>query len=334
MVASILLNTMGIGEDTGDLPDTPIEEDAMPAASVREKLESIEKNTSDLSDRVARIEKAGFWRWTKSYWMAVVPISLTVLGVVYAATVWVATHVVDDRVDAKLREHHFDQMASDVSTMKGQLGEISGFLRVLADNELHRQASLPKSEFEQQVPALAAAVTTARVVQAYAAPTVVKDINRRLVETPSNTPGYWNAAAQLISYRSDLQANFKSASLPDCLGSHVYLVGFNGSSKGYFEATLGMSHCRLDLGIDQLQAFREFASHNVAGPPFEAIHFSLDLTAVQVIYRGGEILPIYGITMHNCLFQIETEEDAPSMGKTLTKELLASDQPTVRIDLT
>lgn len=333
-MATAFLNRLDVEGDTVVLPYLGLEEGGMAGTPVAQKLEDIEKNLSDLDGRIKRIEQSGILRWMKDYGMLVVPITLTILGSVFAATVWVVTHAVDDRVESKLTEHHFDQVAADVNGIKGQLGEISAFLKILTENELHRQASLPKQDFEQQVPTLAAAVTTARAVQAYAAPSVIRDINRRLVDTPSDSPGYWNAASQLISYRSDLQVKFKPESLPDCLGGErVPNSKGGGNYNGYWQTTIVLSHCRLNIGIEDLPAFRALAAHVISGIPFEAIHYSLDLTDVRVVYRGGEILPVDMIVMHNCRFEIETRDEAPAQGKTLTKDLLAADEPTIRVNL-
>jgi hypothetical protein len=335
MATCLLLCEPRPERDTAFLPTDLIGEDAIVAAPpVRDKLDRMENDISALKSRMQRAEQSSILRWATVNWIPVASLLITMFGAVAGGTAWVLTHVVDDRIDAKLKDHHFDQMAPDVNQMKGQLGEISGFLKALTTSELHRQASLPKERFEEQIPAVAETVTTARVVHAAAPADVVSAIHERLADTPSSTPGYWKAAAQFINYRSDLRADFRERPLPDCFARPNPSSNTIDNSKGYWEVTVWLKDCQVNIDADNLPAFRQAVSRLVAGIPFEQIHYTLELTNARIVYRGGYMIPIDGLTLHNCRFQIETEETAPAPAKILTRELLlASDESSVRVNL-
>src|ERR1017187_5129478 len=278
-------------------------------------------------------------QWAKDKPRVWVPIFLTALAVIISYFAWLQpqwkAHAENDlkntiqhEIDAKLTDHHFDELASDVKTMKGQLGEMDGFLRLLAEKELHQQASIPKDEFKRQIPTFAATVSVARVVHASVAPELITGISRKLASSEMDESDYWKAAAEFVSYRSDLKVSFAPEQLPDCFSQPNHSVINLTMEHGRGSAVLPMSHCRLDIGIDQLEALKSFASRAIAGAPFSSIRYSLDLTDVQVIYRGGPIIPVAGLILHDCLFQIELQENVPAPAKTLTRELLASDKST------
>jgi hypothetical protein len=283
-----------------------------------------------------------FRQWPRADKIALFTLLAALVGAVIAYRTWWEPHVeselhntVNNSIEAKFEQSHFDQVVGDVQAMKGRLDEMDGFLRLLTERELHQQATLSKSEFENQIPTIAATVSAARLVHTSAPPDLITDISKKLAAAAPTAPDYWKAAGELLSYRSELKNNFVVQQLPNCLQGQAAGGEFEGNTFN-MSVMVFMSRCVLDLDADNganTAAFDHYVARLVAGGPQSAVHYSLDLTDAIVIYHGGTILPITKFVMHNCLFQVQTRDDTPAPAKYLTRELLASDTPTIKVDL-
>jgi hypothetical protein len=241
------------------------------------------------------------------------------------------TNVIDHRVDAKFSDKKFDQMASDVSNMKGRLEEISGFLKLLTEKELRTQAALPKSEFDQQIPQLSFTVSVARQVHAEVASNIVDGISSKLAQTEPTEPAYWRAAGELISYRSEVRNKFANPQLPNCFSIRA-ISAIMDNTSGFFKVTIPLSNCTFE--IDNEKGFEGSplqlaVMSSIVGAPPNSVRYTLDLTSVHVVYHGRPLLPVIRFAFHNCTFEFQTPEDAPVHAKELTRVLLASASPDI-----
>lgn len=123
--------------------------------------------------------------------------------------------LIDNRIDAKLASHHFDDLTGDVKTLKGQMGEISGYLKILVTDRLKTVSSLPPAEFERHLPEATALLNTARITKAKTAPNTIANVRSRLARSNHDNPQFWGAAAPLVNYRSvgDKQQEFPPCDL-------------------------------------------------------------------------------------------------------------------------
>jgi hypothetical protein len=139
----------------------------------------------------------------------------------------------------------------------------------------------------------------------------------------------WQAAAELVSYRSDLRTGFQSKKLRDCFddqGSQD--VEFTNPNYWTGIHDVLMTKCSLDisnvdgfwksrfgLGLTKLES--------TVGHP---VPFRIFLNEVTLVYRGGDVIPAFYIGCSNCIYDFQIQNQIPSTrGKYLTRELLVAD---------
>ena len=115
-----------------------------------------------------------------------------------------------------------DKEARFQATTEGRLTGIEKSLHEInnqvAQQSITNHAALPLEDFKATLPNLSTALVTARKDNLLVPNTVIGQLHAKLSSTDSATPGFWPAAANLISIRSNQsRAEFSGAShFPDC----------------------------------------------------------------------------------------------------------------------
>lgn len=266
--------------------------------------------------------------------LAILALAVAVFGVFVAYFAWwqpqwkaeeqnQLTQKIDEEIEGELKKRNLDQMASDISSMKGQLSEISGFVKIIAASQMQHSASLAPSEFEKSLPTLQAALSAAKSTGATSPPQVVKDIQQKLIQSSHDQPDFWGAASAFINYR------YQSAprALPNCFASRpaTQLAADITATQTTIPVTLAYADCEVDLNS------REPLSH----PEWFRWPTALKCDRCEVTYNGKEI-PLFGtgvraLTLKNCIFEFQATPNSPTNGKNLIATILASkDQQSIQ----
>lgn len=120
--------------------------------------------------------------------------------------------VVNSQFEAKLKEHHVDDLQSDVSTLKGQMATLLPFLQMVVQKEMKTLASLPVHDFQDSLTRVNVALAAAKATQTEIPTSTIGDLRSKLVQVSRSTPYYWGTATALIGYKSKLLPN----NLPNC----------------------------------------------------------------------------------------------------------------------
>lgn len=277
-----------------------------------------------------------------------------ILTLILGGLAWVANHYVDDRIEAKLTDHKFNQLVTDTHEMKGRMDEISGFVKMVAENELRKQSALSLPDFRKQLPDVGTTLSVARLVNASVPQDVVDSIGSKLVASEIDAPSFWHVAGQLISYRSDIQHGLPEptkpkTSLPECVDSKptpAEIAHRVTSWNKPFEITPAIyenCHFTLDSGRDSAQ-LNDLMLHG--NDPLIAFKNCL------ISYSGGEVnltrawdhtpmivylynretnqvtpvptnMTMQAIQFVNCRFDFSIKQAPPPTGKKATQMLLA-----------
>jgi hypothetical protein len=139
----------------------------------------------------------------------------------------------------------------------------------------------------------------------------------------------WQAAAQMISLRSELQG--KESALPNC---------FETQGRGGWNLTTNLMKyhdCTLDLNdITRFRPFTHFVMRDINGVQTSEGNIKPEIYLANGVikYGGGQIIPVNHLYLQNCRFDIETPAVIPpAPGRALTKQLLTADLNDVSIEL-
>lgn len=239
---------------------------------------------------------------------------------------------------------------------------VAGIEHGLTKANLYDQAALSLDDFKATLPDLATNLARAKKQHIRIAPKVVMDIQQKLVATDVHTQGFWPAAAELISYRSQITfpdtANLLDRKIPDCTDSEPFPAktvgatppgGVGKLSNAYYQ------NCRFTLDSPKDDAaLNEIILHD-----YPAVEFRHCL----IVYKGGTVSLIVfsrrdnvpleslsgefgpGVTatyhgpsiiFQDCLFNFSATNQVPQNGQVLTTSLLAQSGPsfTLPIQLT
>jgi hypothetical protein len=244
-----------------------------------------------------------FFAWKQPQWKAEAEDSLN--------------HKIDDRIEAKLQQHHFDDLASKVSKMEGQLNEISGYLKLLTARDLAQTASLSREDFRKQLPQIKNTLQAATVAEAKVPERMTQTIQSKLLSVPDREPVFWETASALVDYTSALRVSFAPRGTVDCYSTfgmyEPHPPSFNSRRN-----VMKVDSCT--LFIDDVKKFNdsEFGKHfhaEVAAGVTDIL--ILDLTNVHIVYRGGETIPYSALHCENCTYSFEAPIVPPSRGQIL-----------------
>lgn len=140
-------------------------------------------------------------------------------------------------------------------------------------------------------------------------PNVIEDIQKKLVATDDQSRGYWQAVAQLITYRSLPVVNPPNDK--PCREMNTVIDKERGAA-GVYEHN-EMSDCTFDLD-------NNFAFAWEGLPGYEY----LLLRNVRVRYRGGAIHDLGRVVFDHCVFEFQIYSSPPPVAQHLTEILLAA----------
>lgn len=285
------------------------------------KLEDAKIKTSGTTTGDGLLKRNAFW---------VTPLVTLVLGSGAVATV--AGLIIDHRIDAKL-EKPLKQMENQdtlLAKMDGRLEGITGMLTIVVQNETRRLASLTPNEFQKALPAIDTVLTVAKNEKVPPTP-AVPEIKSRLKQVEQSVPGFWGAAAAMVSY----QSGQPGGSLPNCLDSVP--SGTLGTAPdgilSHAVITDPATYRNCEIRLDDPRFPVVLTQYTLGGV--------LRLTNCHVVYDGGRITfppgtgDPYRVELVACTydFKVSTVPGNPA-GKTLVAGLLASNDPkSATIDL-
>ena len=183
------------------------------------------------------------------------------------------------------------------------------------------QDNLPLSDFATVLPQIGSDLSKINKQRLKLAPSVVENIQKKLISTDNNAQGYWPAAAELITYKSPSG----DTELPDCAQSTPKQLswlplepGKDGTPPPH-QFTLSNCHLNLDVSMPA----SPFAT---MGPPDS---FTIVCDHCVVTYSGGQIPPwglkgYINLIFNHCDFVFSTPNEPPIKGKSLVKAVLAS----------
>ena len=154
-----------------------------------------------------------------------------------------------------------------------------------------------------------------------------------------DTPQVWDAAAQLISYRSELQNGFQQNSEANCfltpgpLTATPFTVAVS-TENGYLLETMTLEHCALLL--DDVDAYERsqiaYGNQHAIKLNNTVPRLKLILNHVHVIYRGGPIIPVFQIVFNQCNFTFQfppgIQTIPPAPAREIMENLLKADLST------
>jgi hypothetical protein len=219
----------------------------------------------------------------------------------------------------------------------------------LAIQSVTAQVSLSPSAFQASLPEIKSVVASARHQRLAVPVGVLDDLKQKLIATDSNAPGYWPAAAELISYQSELMAaDFQTLlrpDLPNCTDHDPEPPKILSTGEDRHTFTISSSiyeNCRFTLDSPQDDARVNSILQNNA--------LQILFRHCLIVYRGGEIHliiaanrrpttmyprghpedaltgPFTGDTLHfeSCLLDFELNSRPPLLGQKYAQVLLAT----------
>lgn len=263
-----------------------------------------------------------------------------VVGVVSILVPHEAQHfdlTVDARIEAKLNPIVGQLNAADqkLTKLQSTLDTLQPFIQELVKRRMDEAASLPQREFNKRLPSISNTVSAATSSQTILDTTSVQAVNRKLYmalqdEAPVNG---WDTAARLVTYRSKSASGFSQVSLPNCFTTFDKYTPHPVLGASHF-ADMLFGRCRLQ--IDDTEGFWK--------SPFGKIFLSemakdkeaklrLLLTDVQIVSKGGAMIPFDELFAKNCTFDIQPVASPQPPQKRFLKDLLKTDFAKERISI-
>jgi hypothetical protein len=161
----------------------------------------------------------------------------------------------------------------------------------------------------------------------------LSDAIAKVVASPTAPSEAWQAASQLISYRSSSLDGGPNPSNTCVLGKGF--IGPDGPVKPakslepdeVFTFTLHLSNCTLlldDPHIRESEPYKHMADKVIElGMPQDRVRVVLVLNNVHIVYEGGEI-PAQRIVCQGCTFDLKLFSAPTQQGKEMIHTLLAS----------
>jgi hypothetical protein len=211
---------------------------------------------------------------------------------------------VNNQIDTALKQHHFDSLAGDVSTMKGQLTEVSGYIKILVESQIKRIGALTPGDFKNSLPEVKSVMGIAKVVQV-SAPREVQKVRLALAHYHVDTPEYWEASSAMINYLSPPVPQ----GLPEC--ANVDKLSIQAQRPDGSPGKIFSTDSIFDNGC-----FLDLDKHD------RIVGFACDRCAVR--YSGGP-LTLSNVQFKNCIYLFSVKDTTPPIGKLLAREILAKE---------
>lgn len=151
----------------------------------------------------------------------------------------------------------------------------------------------------------------------------------RVVNQYPEDASAWGAAAQMVSYRSELQGEVVER--PDCFKSQADgQPGRTMVERIYNDCTLNLD----DAATFNILAPKLYQDHPDGTRSVGQISLTLVLTNGTVTYSGGPIIAIERLLCRNCSFKLRTPETVPPLpGRALSQQLLTANLSDVSVTL-
>jgi hypothetical protein len=289
-----------------------------------ERLARIEVQLEHLSNTV----NAGGWLKRSGYWFW--PL-LTIL--ISCPILWFGlSSAIDKHIDGKLAEplRQMAQIRLDDADLKGQLKNLMDLYK----EKIKHDASLTVDELRRQLPATTLALKSATVLRV-PPPSNFGQLETVLRSTNRSNPGFWPAAAALISYESSLQSITQPQAQGNCFTVEKVRHSFKGNLVGpspitNFPRYYEFGDCRLDLG--DLDALNRANLPFLNDPSRAHQPVIFRLVHVELIYGGGAVLPFQEVDCTECTFDITSPVTPSEPSKRLIEKLLYADLNAVKLE--
>jgi hypothetical protein len=299
------------------------------------KLASAETSITEIRTALdLPILKSSGARFRKN-WLPFVGPTITFVGVVFGLLYFLIPRqekrahddmvsVVNSQFDAKLKEHHVDDLQAEVGKLQGQMTTMLPFLQMVVQKEMKTLASLPVHDFQDSLTRVNVALAAAKATQADIPPSTIGDLRSKLVQVSRSTPYYWGTATALIGYRSITLPN----NLPNCFDKTPVMTtqqDIPANIKYPFNLKISpptYEDCQIDLSHSPPQSVIDYLNL--------APKFGLEFKRSLIIYRAGKI-PLLNITpkliFTNCAFNISPSNIEDEPGRKLVNDLLLAQNP-------
>jgi hypothetical protein len=307
------------------------------------RVEEIEKDLKKIDRRMAPEDfpfaaiaarhvgtKSESWAKRNAYWFPIATPIVTVAVLVIAFLSGLFNLAFDSRISAKLNEPNgllsrLQDLSSGLATANGELRAI----RQLWAEQIKKTAELRPKDFQKSLPQATDALKAGAALRIPFPPEIKESVRSKLLATDSNAPGYWSAAAAMVTYRSPAPP----AGLPNCLDRDpLSSVKDVVSAKPKQPVTLAMGpfvyeNCTIE--IDSPKANRVY-QQTLTMPN------NLELRHCNIVYRGGLImlpspppqvraLGLAKLIFIDCWFEISAPPELPDApGRSLISMVRAS----------
>jgi hypothetical protein len=226
---------------------------------------------------------------------------------------------------------------------------VVGIGREITKQTLISHSQLPPEEFKASLSGLTSAIKAAEKKRLKVSPGIMNDLQAKLKLTEASTPGFWPAAAEFVTYRSQLVAGWNNVNLPLCgsvpANANINKIEMTGEKVANGEEVAKVTHspfvyktCKIVLdspaatiAMSQVMSFSDLIfDHCVifyGGGPivFVPVKVAVNETTPPKL-RGG-------IEFDSCLF-IFSLPTAPAPGgqKLITTLLEAPQQSVIKFD--
>lgn len=212
-------------------------------------------------------------------------------------------------------------------------GKVTAMEQQLADGgntKLVAQLNKPASP-QQLIAGLSTVVAQVQTAQANGTKPDPKKVDAlsaalsNVVTEQPNLPEAWQAAAQLIAYRSSY-VSLRNAS-PPCASAtnRATVVIRGGPATADMWGDVSFSNCTLDLDQSDLWTSNNSSAHVVGSDGGIVSNWHLVLSNVIVHYTGTPLTHVSRITFDHCAFDFHLQTAPAPNGQHLTERLLAAD---------
>jgi hypothetical protein len=268
-----------------------------------QKVTSLTAEVQDLNDRAP---KDGWFK--RNGWISLV-IPLVGLLVGGGLLTNYARLAINEQIDQKLK-----QPTADIQKLRVDVE------RMLVKVELREQAALDPQAFNRELGNVSETLKAASEQRVAAPSGVVESIQAKLSAASPETPGYWPAVSQFITYRSGDDAR----TLPSCLSRlpKIELAEPVGADDTIIKVTIPTyEDCEIDLGAAlPPELVTELRSNPLTNQ-------ELIFKRARIIYRGGQIPLLTAttkLTFIDCLFAVSAPAMPPKQESALMARLLSA----------
>jgi hypothetical protein len=252
---------------------------------------------------------------------------------------------VDARINAVLTTSGgvMEKLASikdDTQKANTTLETLKPFIQTLVQHEMDKAASLPQAKFDRNLPRFADVLAVARSQKAAVSSQAIAQIGKKLSAAQTETSGYWTAASEFITYRSQVaQSVINTRQLPSCIlqgiTRHTTAPMNSGTNVTVPVGPVEYHYCSIALDAPEGMSLlgRALSWGNVIFDHCVISYNggSINIVPVQIIENSPPKLIGQQIEFADCYFAVSLKSLPPPTGKMLTENLLAATTNTVTL---